>query len=535
MLDTVGGLIMYTEDISQQKEQQLQLKIAKRKAEQASKAKEQFLSTMSHEIRTPLNAIIGMTDLMLMENQTEEQLKRLSLLKFSGSNLLRLINDILDFNKIEAGKLEFEVVDFNLKKLLEKIRGSLLNLTDQKNLDFNLKVDPDLPDYVKGDEVRLGQVLTNLVNNAIKFTEDGHITLKARLVNEVEDRVSIKFEVKDTGIGIAKDKLETIFQTFEQGGVNITRKYGGSGLGLAITKKILALMNSSIKVHSTEGLGSVFFFELELPVGNAPAILETEVADGTAVRDDVCVLVAEDNEGNRILIESLFRKWQIKMEFAFDGLQAVKKVQTKKFDMIFMDLQMPEMDGYEATKTIRSMEDEYFKEIPIIALTASVMSNVLEKTKEVGMNAYVSKPFDPVHLKNTIATYTNKVSKETINEEVKEAETPPAHVDPLDQFKYLKSLVGDDKDSLKEIVETTLKSVVNATNGVKEGLEANDVERVRRELHVLRPNLHNIELGGLIADLPKITELEPESKKLLQELIIKVETELSTDGLKLFL
>ena len=515
-LDTVGGLIMFTEDISQQKEQQLQLKIAKRKAEQASKAKEQFLSTMSHEIRTPLNAIIGMTEVMLMDDQTAEQRKRLELLKFSGENLLVLINDILDFNKIEAGKLEFEIADFNLKQLLGKIRESMMSIVNKKRLEFKINYDPDLPEFVKGDSVRIAQIITNLVNNAIKFTEEGHISLKARCIHKDEKHCTIKFEVKDTGIGIPKNKLETIFQSFEQANAAITRKYGGSGLGLAITKKLLAMLGSNIQVHSKEQVGSTFFFEIELPIGEVQSD-QKDILHQTDIREDIHLLVAEDNPGNRVLIESLFGKWEISFDFAFDGKQAFEKVQSKRYDMVFMDLQMPEMDGYEATRSIRSLDDTYFKEIPIVALTASVMSNVLEKTKEVGMNGYVSKPFNPVHLKQTIADFTSGIKNE---KEVLESLNS-------DDFPYLTSLIGDDPNTLKEIIKTTIESVQNASNGIKDGLEADDINKVRSELHVLRPNLHNLELAGLTADLPKVRELTEENRLLLQELNQSIEKELN--------
>ncbi|MFT4737027.1 MAG: PAS domain S-box-containing protein [Cyclobacteriaceae bacterium] len=514
-LDTVGGLIMFTEDISLQKEQQLQLKIAKRKAEQASKAKEQFLSTMSHEIRTPLNAIIGMTEVMLMDDQEPEQLKRLDLLKFSGENLLVLINDILDFNKIEAGKLEFEIENFDLKSLLEKITESMMSIVDKKNLSFEVTYDPELPEFVKGDSVRVAQIITNLVNNAIKFTEVGGITLKARCVHRTKEICNVKFEVKDTGIGIAKNKLETIFQSFEQANTAITRKYGGSGLGLAITKKILALLGSKIQVHSKEGVGSTFFFELDLPIGEGVHV-ERDTAPQAAIRDDIHLLVAEDNNGNRILIESLFKKWDISFDFAFDGKQAFEKIQLKHYDMVLMDLQMPEMDGYEATKAIRNLPSTKYREIPIIALTASVMSNVLEKTKEVGMNGYVSKPYSPKDLKNTIAEFTSGVGSE---KEVQEDKS-------LSDFPYLTSLIGDDPNTLKEIIKTTVESVENARVGIINGLQDTDVEKVRSELHVLRPNLHNLELGALTAHLPKIREITAENSVILRQLTTTIEKKL---------
>ncbi len=530
-LETVGGLIIFTEDITQQKEQQLQLKIAKRRAEQASKAKEQFLSTMSHEIRTPLNAIIGMTEVMLMDDLTDDQVKHLNLLKFSGENLLVLINDILDFNKIEAGKLELEVVNFNLKQILEKTKDSMTQLVNKKGLEFNLNIDPELPDYVKGDPVRLGQVINNLVNNAIKFTDKGYINVDAKAIYVGADSCTVDVKVTDSGIGIPEDKLETIFQSFQQANARITRKYGGSGLGLSISRKILALMNSSLEVESKVGQGSTFFFRLELKMGDPVAPGQDPATLTLKIRKDLNILVAEDNEGNRVLIQSLFKRWGINHTFAHDGLEAIEKISSKEYDMVLMDLQMPEMDGYEATINIRNRSDQYFKDLPIVALTASVMSNVLEKAKEVGMNAYVSKPFDPKYLREVIATHTGFFAKD--NQPSESEIISQSSIDGND-FPYLKELIGDDPESLREVISTTVQSVKKANKSLQKAVLENNIDKVRAELHVLRPNLHNLELGNLINDFPSIRELNDESIKLIHELTQKISGALNSPRLTIF-
>ncbi len=531
-LEVVGGLIMFTEDITQQKEQQLQLKIAKRRAEQASKAKEQFLSTMSHEIRTPLNAIIGMTEVMLMDQLTEEQERHLNLLKFSGENLLVLINDILDFNKIEAGKLELEVVNFDFVSILEKINESMSGLVEQKGLEFKLEIDPDIPKYVKGDPVRLGQVINNLVNNAIKFTEKGYIRVDAKAIYVGADMCTIEVKVTDSGIGIAPDKLETIFQSFTQANTRITRKYGGSGLGLSISRKILALMSSNLEVNSTVGQGSTFFFKLEMKMGDKVAPGNEPGTTMLKIRKDLKILVAEDNEGNRILMKSLFKRWGIDFDFAHDGLEAVEKVSSKEYDMILMDLQMPEMDGYEATINIRNREEKYFKDLPIVALTASVMSNVLEQAKEVGMNAYVSKPFDPKYLREVIASHTGFFAKDNKPEE---PEIISLSKIDANEFPYLRDLIGDDPESLKEIISTTVQSIKTANKGVQKAVLENDIDKVRAEIHILRPNLHNLELGQLINDFPQVRELTDENIKLIHELTQKINNALNSPRLTIFM
>ncbi len=405
MMNVIGFL---QEKITKAKELEIELIHAKDVAEKAAMAKSQFLSVMSHEIRTPMNAVIGFTHLLLQQDPKPSQMEFLRLLKFSAENLLVLINDILDFSKIEAGKLEFENVDFNLKDLIANIRLSLLQKANEKNIQLKLMIDQDLPDAVIGDPVRLGQILTNLVTNAIKFTETGKVTISATLSSTDKDNAVIDFEVTDTGIGIPKDKQTDIFNSFTQASSDTTRKYGGTGLGLTITRRLLQLLESDIYVDSELGKGSKFHFSLSFK--NSAVKLKSNLYTDENIKQKSLqgtrILIAEDNQINVILARQFMKQWQIDCDVAENGEIALLLVQTNDYDMILMDLQMPEMDGYQTTEAIRNLPDAKYQKLPIIALTASAMLDIKDRAFTVGMNDYISKPFNPNELYKKIASYS---------------------------------------------------------------------------------------------------------------------------------
>jgi signal transduction histidine kinase/ActR/RegA family two-component response regulator len=404
--DLIRIIQFLQEQINKAKELEAELIESKNIAENAALTKSQFLSTMSHEIRTPMNAVIGFTHLLLQLDPRPEQIEYLKLLKFSAENLLVLINDILDFSKIEAGKIEFEEADFLVKDLVSNIRLALLQKANEKNIQLKLLIDHDLPDVINGDPVRLGQILTNLISNAVKFTNEGKVTIMASLYNKLNDRTIIDFEVADTGIGIAADKLEHIFESFTQAATDTTRKFGGTGLGLTITKRLLELMGSEIKVKSELGKGSVFFFRLCLKNSSTHFTTDSNKRIRTEEKSlkGIKILIAEDNQINVILAKQYMKLWDIECDVAENGKIALLLVQTNDYDMVLMDLQMPEMDGYETTAAIRELPDEKFKNLPIMALTASAMLDIKDKAYIVGMNDFISKPFNPNELYRKIAS-----------------------------------------------------------------------------------------------------------------------------------
>ncbi|HEY2584023.1 MAG TPA: ATP-binding protein [Mucilaginibacter sp.] len=405
--DLINIIQFLQEQIGKAKELEAQLILSRDFAEKAASAKSQFLSTMSHEIRTPMNAVIGFTHLLLQLDPRPEQLEYLKLLKFSAENLLVLINDILDFSKIEAGKIEFEEADFQIKELVSNIRLALLQKAVEKNIKLKLLIDQELPDVVNGDPVRLGQILTNLISNSVKFTRVGKVTIVASLHKKTEDYTVIDFEIADTGIGIAEDKLENIFESFTQASAETTRKYGGTGLGLTITKKLLGLMGSEINVKSELGKGSVFYFRLSLKNGTTK--ITGDLKDKPFVEEKslkgIKILIAEDNQINVILAKQYMKLWDVECDVAENGNIALTLVQTNDYKMVLMDLQMPELDGYQTTAAIRELPGEKYKNLPIIALTASAMLDIKDHAFLVGMNDYISKPFNPNELYRKIALY----------------------------------------------------------------------------------------------------------------------------------
>ncbi|WP_018614452.1 PAS domain S-box protein [Segetibacter koreensis] len=418
IFDEHGKLSKYisiTNNISARKQDQEQLLLAKEQAEMAAQAKTQFLSVMSHEIRTPMNAVIGFTNLLMEQNPRPDQLDHLKILQFSAKNLLVLINDILDYNKIESGKIEFEEIDFDLQELINNVRASLLQKAEEKNIAFNLFLDRNLP-KVTGDPVRIGQIFTNLISNAVKFTEEGMVNVSASIKNQDLNNATIDFEISDTGIGIANEKYDAIFESFTQGNSDTTRKFGGTGLGLTITKRILELLGSKIKLKSTEGKGSTFYFTLTFPVSKSKHTRKSLKTRSSYVKSHpkIKLLVAEDNEINILLIKLFLEQWHFEFDIAKNGLEAFELIQKNDYDIVLMDLQMPHMDGYETAAAIRALPDSKYSNLPIIALTASAMLDIKDKAFDAGMNDYISKPFNPEDLYNIILQYAMVKNEEEL-------------------------------------------------------------------------------------------------------------------------
>jgi signal transduction histidine kinase len=393
------------------KEKTAELEMEMERAENSEKAKEQFLANMSHEIRTPLNAILGMTRLLLEKNPREDQLRYLNAISESSDNLLVIINDILDLSKIEAGKILFEKIVFSPKERTETVVNTLLFQAMAKGLELDFQTDPDVPERVEGDPYRLNQVLINLVGNAIKFTDQGKVLIHTQLESQDDKAIQLKFSVSDTGIGISKDKLQHIFNMFTQESSSTTRKFGGTGLGLAICKRLIELQGGRIEVESEMNKGSVFSFVIPYQhATTAPTDTDHKThSDVKASLSNLRILLAEDNEFNKMVAVDTLEEMipGAVIDVAVNGKAAVELAIRNTYDIILMDIQMPEMDGYEATKLIRSYNDEKINSIPIIAMTASVIKAEVDKCFECGMNAFVGKPFNPEELMETISKNIN--------------------------------------------------------------------------------------------------------------------------------
>lgn len=398
------NMIGYGIDITKQKNIELELLQAKESAEKNALSKSQFLSTMSHEIRTPLNAVIGISHILMNKYEGSEHREYLDSLHFSAQNLLNLINDILDYNKIDSGNLILEKRTFKLQSFFDHLFLQHSYKAKEKNNKLSLSIDDTIPKHVLGNETRIGQVLNNLIGNANKFTTNGNISLTLKELNKTADNTTIKFSVKDDGIGIKEENHKSIFKSFKQENTSITRQFGGTGLGLTITKKLLEIMNGTISLESTLGIGSTFSFELTLQ--NADKVNEPisskKVSSLKKTLPNKRILLVEDNQLNLMIALQFLKEWgTTNITTVINGQEALDTLNKKDFDLILMDLQMPIMDGYSATENIRRTN----KSIPIIALTAEAMSDVKEKIIRSGMSDYVSKPFNPDELYRVLNKY----------------------------------------------------------------------------------------------------------------------------------
>jgi signal transduction histidine kinase/CheY-like chemotaxis protein len=363
-----------------------------------------FLSTMAHELRTPLNSVIGIANLLVEENKDQKEREHLEVLKFSAENLLSLVNDILDINKLESGKLELDSVPFNCNILISSVCSSMTPQVEKKSLLLCREFDPLIKDVTyEGDATRLSQILFNLIGNAVKFTEKGSVTISLMLLSREENRDLIRFKVVDTGIGITLSQQEIIFDPFVQAEANTTRKFGGTGLGLSIVKQLVEMFGSKIQLDSTPGVGTAIHFDLLLKRSEKGLINTKEAPEADQAQfDNLRILLAEDNMMNIYFMQQLFRRWNIKADVAENGEQAVQLNNEKQYDVILMDVNMPIMNGLEATERIRSHHDPCKSRVHIIALTAEVSEEIKEKLKEHGINDYLPKPFPLEELKTKL-------------------------------------------------------------------------------------------------------------------------------------
>jgi PAS domain S-box-containing protein len=453
-------------------------------AEDAVQAKQQFLSNMSHEIRTPMNAIIGFTKVVLKTDLTAKQKEYLTAIKMSGDALIVLINDILDLAKVDAGKMTFEQTPFKMASSISSMLHLFETKIQEKNLELVKEYDNKIPEVLIGDPIRLHQIILNLVSNAVKFTSEGKITVRVHLQEENNEKVTIEFSVTDTGIGIPENKIEKIFENFQQASSGTSRLYGGTGLGLAIVKQLVEQQGGVITVKSEVDKGSTFSFALSFQKTNTEAESEVGLMELDSEIKNIKVLVAEDIPLNQLLMKTLLDDFGFERDIAANGKIAIEKLQNKSYDIILMDLQMPEMNGFETTEYIRNKMNS---KIPIIALTADVTTVDLVKCKAVGMNDYIAKPVDERLLYSKIVGLVKK-PLHTKSNMIKENESGQSAKLKCTDLSYLNHRTKSDPKLMMEMISLYLQQTPPLVCAMKQSLKDKDWGTLQATSHKMIPS-----------------------------------------------
>ncbi len=508
VIDTDGnviGSIGIHYDITERKTLEQDLIKAKRAAELAQEAEKQFLANMSHEMRTPLNSIIGMSHLLQDSNPSEEQKEYISILNQSSHILKSLISDILDISKIQAGKIEIQSNEFNIWEIIQNFHRLIQLRTAEKDIIVSYEIDLKIDYYLIGDELLLNQILNNILGNAAKFTLVGEINIFVKVIHETEEFVTIEFKIQDTGIGISKKQQNQIFSNFKRAKHrNTDLNFDGTGLGLAITKKLIELQKGKISVESKIDKGSTFIFDLKYEKSNQIQFSDFITTDVVSIPNfkNYRVLVVEDNIMNQKYISILLKKWKISFDFANNGLIGLEKVFVHQYDLIFMDISMPEMDGYECTKSIRAVENPN-QNTPIIALSALAFKQEKEKALQTGMNDFLAKPFSPPELLQILKNYLNPLSETQYQPEEKIVDVFSEKLDVV----QLNNLYQNDYDYALEMFELFIEHSIPNFKKIESSIQDKNWDKVKKEIHKLKPNFTMVGLTELRSKIEKMETL----------------------------
>lgn len=500
-------------DITERKATEIKLIESRQEAENAKAAQESFLANMSHEIRTPMNGIIGMANLLMSTDLNDEQKDFTESIHESAQSLLSIINDLLDFSKIKSGKFEFESIPFAPRESIRKAIYPLHFKADEKMIKLNLVIDGNVPEILLGDPLRLQQIVINLAGNALKFTTQGQVEVKLTAEKIAAGKVSLNVAVKDTGIGIPHDKLGQIFESFSQSKAEDARKYGGTGLGLAIVKQLVELQGGVIMVSSTPGKGSVFTFSIPYEVADGrQGVVERDRENDAASYSltGLRILVAEDNLINQKVVKNTLERQGVILTIASNGQEAIQQVKRGGFDLILMDIQMPEVDGYKATRYLRQVMK---CTLPIIAMTADALKGEEDKCKEAGMDGYISKPFEPDQLYRIIAEKTGIVSAH--NSGPANTESLPAP-DQLVDFSFLKELAGADHKYFHDVLEIFISTMPDGLQQLASLAEAgDDMDALAKQAHFLKSSVGVVKVADMFDQLARVEHLARERASLM--------------------